>query len=265
MKNDGRGNRTARQAPDTLSTVLGVVYPPGGGGGRVAGQADWTLRFTLQPWRAEGGVLQETALSVAKNVRKDDLKRLMDRLQPYQIIQALVNVTEPGHADLIRLLSTAAQDRDLEDRAAALQLPMQHQDPLFGRLTFNRSVSWWEARISWNHQPVTLYLSVEHSADRDSVLAVARSLWNDQAVWDERIREYAVQALLDLKNDSWLDDDEQPLSAQQFLARMTLESITVDPDSTFSFMHNDGELFWGHAIQVTGSLQEGPTAADIPG
>jgi hypothetical protein len=30
-------------------------------------------------------------------------------------------------------------------------------------------------------------------------------------------------------------------------------------------MHDDGDLFWGHSIQVTGTLDEGPTDADISG
>lgn len=46
---------------------------------------------------------------------------------------------------------------------------------------------------------------------------------------------------------------------------MTLEGISVDPDGSFDFWHNDGDLFWGHAIQISGSLVEGPTLANIPG
>jgi hypothetical protein len=46
---------------------------------------------------------------------------------------------------------------------------------------------------------------------------------------------------------------------------MTLESITVTPDGSFDFWHNDGDLFYGHSIQVSGNLSQGPTHADIPG
>jgi hypothetical protein len=265
MKNHVSGNLTSDQVPDAVSTVLGVVYPPGGSGGRFAEQADWTFRFTLQPWRMESEALQETTLSLAQNVPEDDLKHLMDLLQPYRIIQAVVRFTQPGHGEIVRLLNTAARDRDLERYVAEPQVSVIRVDPLFGSLTFNRSLAWWETTVSWAQQSVALYLAAENVADLDIALAVARSLWNDQAGWERRVREYAVQELLDLKNDSWLDDDEQPISSQQFLTRMTLESITVSPDGTFSFTHDDGNLFWGHAIQVSGNLQAGPTDADIPG
>ena len=46
---------------------------------------------------------------------------------------------------------------------------------------------------------------------------------------------------------------------------MKIESITVHPDGGFEFWHNDGDLFWGHSILISGSLVEGPNSADIPG
>jgi hypothetical protein len=46
---------------------------------------------------------------------------------------------------------------------------------------------------------------------------------------------------------------------------MTLQSVSTYADDSFGFWHDDGDLFWGHAIQVTGSLKEGPKDADIPG
>ena len=46
---------------------------------------------------------------------------------------------------------------------------------------------------------------------------------------------------------------------------MTLESIVFGPGGSFEFYHNDGDLFAGHCILVRGSVEEGPTDADIPG
>src|SRR5690242_12903439 len=103
MKNHTSDNLTSGQSSDNLSTVLGVVYPPGAGGGRLAGQVDWTLRFTLQPWRIQDGMLQEASLSLVQGVSKDELKQLMALLQPYHIIQALVRFTHPGQGELVRL------------------------------------------------------------------------------------------------------------------------------------------------------------------
>ena len=79
-------------------------------------------------------------------------------------------------------------------------------------------------------------------------------MWRAQKSWRAKVMAYAVKQLLPLKNDTWLGDDEQPLSAKQFQARMKLDSITVSPDGSFDFWHDDGDLFWGHSIQISGGF-----------
>lgn len=68
---------------------------------------------------------------------------------------------------------------------------------------------------------------------------------------------------MDLKNESWLGDGEQPVDAAEFQSRMTLESISVH-EQGWSFWHKDGGLFAGHSILISGDL-DGPSDADIPG
>ena len=46
---------------------------------------------------------------------------------------------------------------------------------------------------------------------------------------------------------------------------MTIESVTVYSDGEFEFWHSDGDLFWGHSIQVSGNLSDGLTDIDTPG
>jgi len=46
---------------------------------------------------------------------------------------------------------------------------------------------------------------------------------------------------------------------------MTLRSITLEQGGVFEFWHDDGDMFGGHSIMVRGTLQDGPTDADIPG
>lgn len=77
--------------------------------------------------------------------------------------------------------------------------------------------------------------------------------------------DYAVDGLLELKNDTWLEDGETELSADEFKAKMVLEAITVEADGDVTFWHHDGGLFWGHSIQVCIDANDKCTSTDIPG
>ena len=160
-------------------------------------------------------------------------------------------------------------DHKLSELAFELQQPKTIQDDAFGTLVFDKSVGWYETDVAWGTVGIRLYATPDDDDDDDgSVMAsldVAKALWQEQVTWNRRIRAYAIQELLPLKNESWLEDDEDALTPEAFEARMTLESITVYPDGSFDFEHDDGNLFLGHSIQVCGNLSEGPNDADIPG
>ncbi|HXF80376.1 MAG TPA: DUF2262 domain-containing protein, partial [Usitatibacter sp.] len=95
--------------------------------------------------------------------------------------------------------------------------------------------------------------------------ATARTLFADMARWASAAKDFAATALLDLKNDSWLGERESPVSPKAFMDRMQLSSINVYPEGAFELWHEDGDLFWGHAIHVSGTLRDGIKSASIAG
>lgn len=66
----------------------------------------------------------------------------------------------------------------------------------------------------------------------------------------EKAKDYAAKKLLKLKNDLWLEDDEKELSKKEFKTRMEFTSLYVFRESA-NFYFDDGDLFWGHTIEVT--------------
>jgi hypothetical protein len=110
-----------------------------------------------------------------------------------------------------------------------------------------------------------LHFRVDTGESIEAALKTAETIWSRQTEWTQRVTAYAVAQLLQLKNDFWLEDNEQPLSADDFVERMDLESISFDNDGDFEFWHDDGDPFWGHLIQICGNLTDGLTRADILG
>ena len=129
----------------------------------------------------------------------------------------------------------------------------------------NPLLGWFEGRAKWNRKNVELHLEPGEDSGIADAIKTAESLWADQAAWKRRVDEFAVEQLLPLKNESWLGEDEREITPADFKKKMKLKSINVDGDGRFEFWHDDGGLFWGHSIQVSGTLKDGLTDVDVPG
>jgi hypothetical protein len=253
-----------------LVDVLGVLWESGVSGGWSRGDTLWTLLFGFVSWRIRGGPLRAQELIVRRKVREKEIQEYRKLVRPKVVTRIRARVVEDSvfgrpEALLVRVVGRDTSDAELNAEVKRLQQPVRIKDGTFGTFTLDRSVNWYEGRAVWNGRKVRLSLEAQKPADVERALEVARTLWRAQKSWRAKVLAYAVKELLPLKNDNWLGDDERPLTAKQFQARMKLESVTVSPDGSFEFWHDDGGLFWGHSIQIMGSLAKGLTHAGIPG
>lgn len=62
---------------------------------------------------------------------------------------------------------------------------------------------------------------------------------------------YGAEQLLSIKNEDWLDSNDSPLTARQFKAKLTFESVVVSADENFTFWFSDGDMFGGHGIEIS--------------
>jgi len=253
-----------------ISEVIGIVDASGAGGSNSKGQSFWTLKFDFKKWRYLGGEVQNKPLELSREVSKDELGVFRSRIKAYDILRIRAHVLEKSSSVsvsglFVDLVRKEDSDAELTRLAQQLQAPVTFDDAEFGVFLLDRRVDWFEADTSWNSNPVRLTLSVGEGLDPEPALKTARLLWNSQDGWDRKIRDFAVQKLLKIKNDSWLQSGEERITPDVFKAAMSLETISVTEGGDFEFWFEDGDLFWGHLIKVDGSISEGPTNAGIEG
>jgi hypothetical protein len=253
-----------------IQDIIGVASPRGVGAVGYDVDKRWMMGFELDAWRIHGCALHTQPLIVRRAVTDDELKSYQDSVQPYNIVRITARVVIDSvfgrpEALLESFVGTDDSDAELNDYGTDLQKPVTFHDPNLGTFTLDRQLDRFEGEANWCWETISLHLSAIEPRKVQEALNTAYSLWKDQWEWQKRIRQFAVQKLLPIKNDFWLEDGERALTAEQFDDRMTLESIDVDADGSFTFWHDDGDLFWGHLIEVRGNLCDGPTDADIPG
>jgi hypothetical protein len=154
--------------------------------------------------------------------------------------------------------SIAQIDPAIVDALERQKTPETFHDPQLGRLTADPLLG-WIGTARW------LGDDCRFSIDRREDLQTAHALWRNQQRWTTDAIDFAADRLVDLKNSSWLDEGETPVSVSEFRAKIRLTSMSIGKEGAFVLDFDDGDLFWGHTIIVEGSLQDGLTAADLAG
>lgn len=138
-------------------------------------------------------------------------------------------------------------------------------DDLLGTLEWDDNLKWYRGKVRIADASFEVSLNPYEGTDASSALLRAKQIVENYERYRKMAADYAVNGLLELKNDNWLEEGEMELSADQFKTSMKLEEITVEADGDVTFWHHDGDLFWGHSIQVCIDANDKCTGTDIPG
>ena len=121
------------------------------------------------------------------------------------------------------------------------------QDEVLGTLTYDQQLGWYETTLG----NFKLYLPCESEREADESLNHARSFHQSRTRLIREAAAFGCESLVDLKNETWLDEGEEALSKETFVSRLSIEAVVVYPDGSVEFTFGDGDLFWGHVIQVS--------------
>lgn len=149
--------------------------------------------------------------------------------------------------------------------------PVVIQDEMLGELTLNREFDAFEGSLDWNGKEIYLMVEVEAELPNawEEALNPVKAMVSEQEKWDLRMRKFAAEKLTELANE-WLEEDEEgsgdsSISEEQFAKRISLSELSVSFEDDFTAYYNDDDMFWGHVIEICGSLSNGIESANIAG
>ena len=104
------------------------------------------------------------------------------------------------------------------------------------------------------------------NAENKEELKKVKNIFSNIELTDfiKKAKEYSAHKLLELKNDSWLEEDEKEVTEKEFKERIKFAGLHIFSESA-TFYFDDDDLFWGHTIEVTVNQKLEFTNADIAG
>jgi hypothetical protein len=228
----------------------------------------WELMLTLQPWRVEGCAIQVTQLrAVAHDLDRETAQALVRAHGSGQIIRlATASLPEPEDERPAVAIMTLAGVID-DDALAGFTVPepvsSPFEHPILGPFVKAKDFMPYEGKADWNGTPITLALDGDF-VDCDACADAAATMLDKAGVWQAELTARAYAKLYANWDAVWRED-EPALSEAEWTARLTIEALSVTADGRFTVTFTDGDLFWGHWIEVSGSIGTGATDAVMVG
>lgn len=131
----------------------------------------------------------------------------------------------------------------------------------------NKDYSYFSGEVKWNDKNISVSMEVDKN-DRctwEQVFENLRFLFNNMQQKDQEFRRYAAEQLTELANDWLQDEEDEEITEDMFVSRINLVELAMDYNGDYSLYYNDDDMFWGHIIDIVGSIETGPTSASIAG
>ena len=136
-------------------------------------------------------------------------------------------------------------------------------DEVFGRLTWDAQLEWWEGSVEISPgQEVEVSIQDEEGEAEESI-ARARRAYESVRDSGEYICRCAARELLAICNEEWNTGDA--FSEDEFIAKMSVDNVTLYPDGAAEVYYDDGGMFRGHKILISVDPDLKARNADIVG
>ena len=246
--------------------ITGIIEVYGSSRTKNDDETHWTLLTAFEAWRDLTGNIQNDLLFLMReDLTEQELHDKLDRLQALQIVTVKILVGTANRATILEIIDDDVQsDDDLNAIVAKRKRPLTITDGLFGEFELDEYMDWYEGIITWGALQVKIYVSDDESA-RQHEFAVLKQLWTKLDEYDRLFKDAIAIELLASKNNAWLSDNETALTAEEFKERLQLHSLQVAPNGDYKLSFDDGDLFWGHWIIVSGNIISGIDKISVAG
>ena len=172
---------------------------------------------------------------------------------------------------LLKVVKKNVHHEALEKIREAYMKPVAVDNEI-GHFALNRDYGWFESEIDWLGDKCDVLLETDSDgADTaDKAMAALKTLVSDLMEWDEKIRRFAADELVELAND-WQDADEEAdegtgrITSEEFGRRIGICSIKMDADGDMEVMFDDDDMFYGHCVVVYANISGEFESAQMEG
>ena len=126
----------------------------------------------------------------------------------------------------------------------------------YGIFVLDRGFSTFNSAIQLSGNKIEFFLSTdeENGETADGAIKAFENIADNFEQFDKKNRESAANELLELANE-WLADDDradkpEEITKEMFMESIKLSEINIKPNGRLTVYYLDGDMFWGHVIEM---------------
>ncbi len=225
-------------APDDKNFQWGITMVTASEDGGSSGNVYLPNKYQYKGIELGG---DEVTIIAEGTTRKTNIRELAIKLRDFFLefeeekLEAAFDTLNNEVYETPRVVEPEVADRVIENK-------------VLGTLTYDEKYKWYSNNGTSSHFAFELNVNYENPETFGELL---------EYIETKMRQEFYAQPLLDmeagmieLKNDSWLGEDEEKLTAEKFRQLISIESIVFYEDKSCTIYCNDGDIFWGHAIAI---------------
>lgn len=235
--------------------IVAVTGPEGVMGSRGSGEGIWLAGIMLTAWRLSepSAPVHEEPKRLMLEVDDEKLKWMQRMVKKESVVRLKVQEVAGGFW-LEEVLDSYCTDVEMQEICRAQQEPVYYEDQVLGSFSLNRGTDSYEQVLQQSGSEIRLTIENQDEEQMQLAMETARILMKNLEFWMESAAAYAADELLEAKNGQWLEEGEEKLSREAFLASLWLNDILAKPGGNFRFWYSDGEMLGGHSIYVDGNV-----------
>lgn len=214
---------------------------------------EYTMTFSFIAFVKNDGTIQEKEAVIFKTI--PSLNYEIEGLEPLSIVKISgTDLKTPNQyrINLISIIKTNCEHQGLDEIVARRTNPVRLDIPNFGIFTLDKLSKIFETELEWDNS--TILLSFSSEIEKDEIIPNAKRMIENAVYWNQKFKDRIAEELLSLKNETWIEENESPITARELNERIKLISITFYSQDEFEANFSDDNIFYGHIINLSGNL-----------
>lgn len=160
---------------------------------------------------------------------------------------------------LVKVLEKKVQSEALKSAAEEAMKPVVISTDDLGEFTriIHGSFAWFRGEINWMGEKCEIKLNPDKNGGKtaNKVLEILRTLCDSMNQWDAKLKKFSADdyAEKDGMVYTW-EDDNNAVTKEEFMKRLTLYSITVEPDGNLKFDFDVDGMFTDHGMDIFANI-----------